>query len=59
MSEKQDKYSMTVKLTWNGSSGPYWLNEDNLRLLLFSDMRSKKELIEVDILEETSRGDQE
>jgi hypothetical protein len=39
-----------VKLSWDGKElGPKWMNEDNLKALLFSGITTKPELLQVEI----------
>ena len=42
---------MTIELEWDEELGEKWMNEDNLRLLLFTAMATKTELLKVNVKE--------
>ncbi len=43
------KEYLDVRLTWDKDLGPAWINEDNLKSLLFTKASVEKRLLEVEI----------
>lgn len=44
---------LTVKLKWDDEGlGKGWMNIDNLKLCLFTENHTKRELLEVEIIED-------
>ncbi len=43
------KEYLDVRLTWDKDLGPAWINEDNLKILLFTKESVEKRLLEVEI----------
>jgi hypothetical protein len=47
---------MTVKITWDKEDlGPMWMNEDNLKLLLFTDSKTNEDLIQIQVTEHSEK----
>ena len=42
---------MTVDLIWDFELGPAWMNEDNLKLLLFTPATTLSSLLQVELVE--------
>ena len=43
---------MIVKLKWDKKLGKFWMNLDNLKILLFSSEKTSKELLQVSEVKE-------
>ena len=44
---------LTVRLVWDDEDlGKCWMNIDNLKLCLFTENHTKKELLEVEVVED-------
>lgn len=46
---------MTVEFEWDDDHGPFWFNLDNLKLLLFSDMKAAPKLIKTKEIDHSDR----
>lgn len=45
-------HEMTVKLTWDADKlSPMWMNSDNLNLLLYTQINTERDLLQVEVLD--------
>jgi hypothetical protein len=42
---------MIVELEWNDELGPLWMNMDNLKILLYGQMYTKPELLNITLVD--------
>ena len=40
---------LDVRLTWDKDLGITWMNEDNLKMLLYTQVETRKDLLDVEI----------
>lgn len=48
--------SMTVELQWDDEMGPCWMNPDNLGILLFTEQKTLREFLQIDVLDHSDPG---